>query len=78
MKEEAVCAVIEHTAEDGKTYHSKFYGFDAIVAVGYRVNSIRSTQFRQWATSVLRQYASGYVLEFRTPPDGDRVHHGAD
>lgn len=42
----------------------QFYSLDAIIAVGYRVNSIRATQFRQWATSVLRQYAiRGYVLK---------------
>jgi hypothetical protein len=64
LKEEAVCAKFAHTAEDGKTYNTKFYSLDAIIAVGYRVNSIRATQFRQWATSVLRQYAiRGYMLD---------------
>ena len=52
--EKRVCAKIAHTAKDGKTYNTKFYSLDAIIAVGYRVNSIRATQFRQWATSVLR------------------------
>ena len=64
LKEETVCANFAHTAKDGKTYNTKFYSLDAIIAVGYRVNSIRATQFRQWATSVLRQYAiRGYVLD---------------
>ena len=46
-----------HTASDGKTYQTQFYNLDAVISVGYRVNSIRATQFRQWATSVLREYA---------------------
>lgn len=71
LKEEAVCAKFAHTAEDGKTYNTKFYNLDAIIAVGYRVNSIRATQFRQWATSVLRQYAiRGYVLDRKRMENG--------
>jgi hypothetical protein len=71
LKEEAVCAKFAHTAEDGKTYNTKFYSLDAIIAVGYRVNSIRATQFRQWATSVLRQYAiRGYVLDKKRMENG--------
>ncbi len=68
---ERVCAKFAHTAEDGKTYNTKFYSLDAIIAVGYRVNSIRATQFRQWATSVLRQYAiRGYVLDRKRMENG--------
>ena len=49
----------------------QFYSLDAIIAVGYRVNSIRATQFRQWATSVLRQYAiRGYVLDKKRMENG--------
>jgi len=71
LKEEAVCAKFAHTAEDGKTYNTKFYSLDAIIAVGYRVNSVRATQFRQWATSVLRQYAiRGYVLDKKRMENG--------
>lgn len=71
LKEEVVCAKFAHTAEDGKTYNTKFYSLDAIIAVGYRVNSIRATQFRQWATSVLRQYAiRGYVLDKKRMENG--------
>ena len=46
LKESAVCAKIAHTASDGKTYQSLFYSLDAVISVGYRVNSIRATQFR--------------------------------
>lgn len=71
LNEERVCAKFAHTAEDGKTYNTKFYSLDAIIAVGYRVNSIRATQFRQWATSVLRQYAiRGYVLDKKRMENG--------
>ncbi|MDR2853816.1 MAG: virulence RhuM family protein, partial [Prevotellaceae bacterium] len=52
------------TATDGKTYTMKHYNLDAIISVGYRVNSIRATQFRQWATKILRTFAvQGYVLD---------------
>ena len=71
LVEERVCAKFAHTANDGKTYNTKFYSLDAIIAVGYRVNSIRATQFRQWATSVLRQYAiRGYVLDKKRMENG--------
>lgn len=52
------------TASDGKSYSTNHYNLDAIISVGYRVNSIRATQFRQWATGVLRDFAiRGYVLD---------------
>ena len=71
LVEDAVCAKFAHTASDGKSYNTKFYALDAIIAVGYRVNSIRATQFRQWATSVLRQYAiRGYVLDRKRMENG--------
>ena len=71
LEEEAVCAKFAHTATDGKTYNTQFYSLDAIIAVGYRVNSIRATQFRQWATNVLRQYAiRGYVLDRKRMENG--------
>ena len=51
------------TAQDGKRYRAKFYNLDVIIAVGYRVNSKRATQFRIWATGVLREYLKqGYAL----------------
>lgn len=71
LKEEIVCAKSAHTASDGKNYQTQFYSLDAIIAVGYRVNSIRATQFRQWATSVLRQFAiRGYVLDKKRMENG--------
>ena len=48
-----VCSKMEHTANDGKTYNTEFYNLDAIIAVGYRINSERATEFRQWATKVI-------------------------
>ena len=54
------------TAADGKNYQTMFYNLDAIISVGYRVNSVRATQFRQWCTFVLRQFAiRGYVLDHK-------------
>jgi hypothetical protein len=72
LDEKAVCRDFRHTAEDGKDYTTRFYNLDAIIAVGFRVNSARAIQFRQWATGVLRDYAiRGYVL------DKDRLKNGA-
>ena len=59
------------TAADGKNYQTMFYNLDAIISVGYRVNSVRATQFRQWCTFVLRQFAiRGYVLDHKRMEDG--------
>jgi len=59
------------TASDGKMYNTKFYNLDAIISVGYRVNSIKATQFRQWATNVLREFAiKGYVLDRKRMENG--------
>jgi hypothetical protein len=64
LDEKAVCRDFRHTAKDGKDYTTRFYNLDAIIAVGFRVNSARAIQFRQWATGVLRNYAiRGYVLD---------------
>ncbi len=64
LEQNSVCAKFAHTAEDGKTYQTTFYNLDAIISVGYRVNSIRATQFRQWCTNVLHQFAiRGYVID---------------
>ncbi len=60
------------TAADGKTYNTKHYSLEAIIAVGYRVNSERGTQFRQWATRILQKYIhKGFVL------DRDRFKYGS-
>ena len=69
---EAVVRKFRNTAADGKQYLTNFYNLDAIISVGYRVNSRRATQFRQWATGVLRDFAiRGYVL------DNERLKNGA-
>lgn len=56
LEEDSVCAKIAHTAGDGKTYNVKMYNLDAIISVGYRVNSKKATGFRIWATKVLHHY----------------------
>ena len=64
MDKDSVCAKIAHTASDGKIYKTNFYNLDAMISVGYRVNSIKATRFRQWSTSVLKEYmVKGYVLD---------------
>ena len=64
MSEDATCANFAQVADNGKTYHYKFYALSAIIAVGYRINSGRATQFRQWATKVLDTFTKqGYVLD---------------
>lgn len=71
LEEKSVCANFAHTADDGKVYQTKFYNLDAIISVGYRVNSQRATVFRQWATSVLRDYAiRGYVIDKKRMENG--------
>ena len=72
LKEAAVIRKFRNTASDGKQYLTAFYNLDAIIAVGFRVNSARATQFRQWAIGVLRDFAiRGYVL------DNERLKNGA-
>lgn len=64
LNESSVSEEFSVTAGDGKKYKTKHYSLDAIISVGYRVNSQRATQFRQWATTVLRDFAiRGYVLD---------------
>ncbi|MCK5894690.1 MAG: virulence RhuM family protein [Endozoicomonadaceae bacterium] len=63
LEELTTCSVLEHMAEHGQRYKTKRYNLDAIISVGYRVNSTRATQFRQWATQLLRQHlVQGYTL----------------
>ena len=63
LKEDAVIRKIRITANDGKNYNTKFYSLDAIIAVGYRVNSKEATDFRIWATNTLKEYIKkGFVL----------------
>lgn len=56
LEQNSVCAKFTHTAADGKTYLTNYYNLDVIIAVGYRVNAKRGTQFRIWATKVLKQH----------------------
>ena len=56
LSENSVCSILEHTAQDGKSYKVKFYSLDAVISVGYRVNSKQATQFRIWATNVLKEH----------------------
>ena len=71
LQKDSVTEKISATASDGKNYMTQFYNLDAVISVGYRVNSIRATQFRQWATSVLREFAMrGYVLDKKRMENG--------
>lgn len=71
LSELAVIRKFRITAADGKSYLIQFYSLDAIISVGYRVNSVRATQFRQWATQVLREFAiKGYVLDKQRMENG--------
>ena len=57
LTEESTCSILEHMGNDGRqSYNTKYYNLDAILSVGYRVNSKNATRFRQWASSVLKQY----------------------
>ncbi|MFZ2357481.1 MAG: virulence protein RhuM/Fic/DOC family protein [Candidatus Omnitrophota bacterium] len=63
LEQNSVCAKIAHTAPDGKVYQTVFYNLDVIISVGYRVNSGRATQFRIWATNILKRHLiDGYTL----------------
>ena len=69
--EDSVIRKFRNTATDGKSYLTRFYNLDAIISVGYRVNSVRATQFRQWATQVLGEFAiKGYVLDKKHMENG--------
>ncbi len=72
LEKSSVCSKMEHTADDGKKYQTEYYNLDAIISVGYRVNSIRATQFRRWATNILKTFTiQGYVL------DKERMKNGS-
>ena len=74
LQQDQVCAKFAHTAEDGKSYNTLFYNLDAIISVGYRVNSVRATQFRQWATYILRQFSiRGYVIDKKRIENGSFI-----
>lgn len=85
LNKDSVYSILEYTASDGKIYKTGFYNLDAIISIGYRVNSIQATRFRQWATAVLKEYiikgftmdddrlkqigGGGYWKEFRKRPN---------
>ena len=74
LVENSVISKMETTASDGKNYDTTFYNLDAIISVGYRVNSVRATQFRQWCTYVLRQFAiRGYVIDKKRMENGSFI-----
>jgi hypothetical protein len=63
LVEDSVISILETTAADGKTYATRFHNLDAVIAVGYRVNSIKATHFRIWATQTLREFmVKGFIL----------------
>lgn len=71
LQQDSVIRKFRTTASDGKNYNTNFYNIDAIISVGYRVNSKRATQFRQWSTQVLREFAvKGYVLDRKRMENG--------
>ncbi|MDG3547263.1 virulence RhuM family protein [Methanobacterium formicicum] len=73
LVENSVVSILENTASDGKTYQTKYYDLDAIIAVGYRVNSKKATNFRIWATKTLKEYITkGFVLDDDLLKNGTR------
>jgi len=74
LKESAVISIMETTAADGKSYATRYYNLDAIIAVGYRVSSYQATQFRIWATQTLREFITkGFVMDDERLKQGKRV-----
>lgn len=64
LEENSVHSILEYTAKDGKIYKTKFYNLDAIISVGYRVNSTQATEFRIWATERLKEYIiKGFTMD---------------
>ena len=59
----SVYSILEYTANDGKVYNTGFYNLDAILSIGYRVNSKNATLFRQWANKVLKEYLLRGLME---------------
>lgn len=74
LEENSVISILETTAADGKNYKTKFYNLDAVISVGYRVNSTKATQFRIWATKTLKEYIiKGFVLDDNRLKQGEAV-----
>ena len=71
---DSVISKMETTAADGKNYTTTFYSLDAIIAVGYRVSSLKATRFRQWATKILNEYIKkGFVMDDERLKQGTAV-----
>src|SRR3990167_10414154 len=71
LDQNSVISILETSAEDGKNYQTKYYNLDAVISVGYRVNSTQATHFRIWATKLLKEYIiKGFAL------DDDRLKNG--
>ncbi len=71
LEKESVTEKYSTTASDGKNYNINYYNLDAVISVGYRVNSLRATQFRRWATKVLKTFTiQGYVLDKKRMENG--------
>jgi len=74
LLEDSVISILETTAADGKSYSTRYYNLDAIIAVGYRINSFQATQFRIWATRTLKEFIiKGFVLDDERLKQGNRV-----
>lgn len=74
LDENSVVKEILTTASDGKKYNTKFYNLDAIISVGYRVNSIQATAFRKWSTNILKEYLiKGFTLDDERLKQGNQL-----
>jgi len=74
LEENSVISILETTASDGKNYKTRFYNLDAVISVGYRVNSSKATQFRIWATQTLKEYIiKGFVLDDKRLKQGENL-----
>jgi len=74
LEKETTCSILEHIGSSGQKYKTTYYNLDAILSVGYRVNTSRATQFRKWATGVLRNYLlRGYAVNNRLVALEERV-----
>ena len=76
LEQEAVVRKFRTTAADGKNYEVNYYNLDVIISVGYRVRSVRGTQFRKWATQVLRNYiVKGFVINSERMKSGNSMNY---
>ena len=75
LSQKSTCSILEHMAPNGRSYKTQYYNLDVIISIGYRVNSTRATQFRIWATNILKQHLiQGYsVNEKRLKEQGESL-----